>query len=312
MSKADCKNIIILGPTSSGKTSLAIKLARKFGLDIISADSRQIYKLMDVGTGKIPANFAEKVIKKDGYYDFEGVKVFGYDLVFPNEYFSTYDFLTYVSGLPKQKVNLYVGGTGFYLNALLGGVKLSGAKPDLDLRKTLELQSKEELFEQLQSVDPNRAAVVDKNNKVRLIRALETKLSAQSHESQTMNDGPATLQNPLIIGLKCENSVLYKKIDEWVDGIYKNGLLEETKKLIEQGFENSRPLQGLIYKSALSYLKGETDLAHAVERSKFDIHAYVRRQYTYFRKIKGVNWFDVLSNGFDSGIFKLVESYLDE
>ena len=143
------KVFVILGPTSSGKTSLSLKLAKKMNGEIISADSRQIYKTMDIGTGKLPINANVKIVRDVDKWIIDGINVWGYDLVTPDAFFSAYDFAKFAlpkisRGNPENKTMFVVGGTGFYIDILTGRVKPSNVMPDLELRATLETLSTEE------------------------------------------------------------------------------------------------------------------------------------------------------------------------
>lgn len=304
------KNIVILGPTSTGKTALALRLCNKFGGRIISVDSRQIYKYFDIGTGKVPINSNLNIKKQDKFWELDGIKVWGYDIANPKEYFSAFDFANFVAGIKDigEGLNFFVGGTGFYFDLLLGRKNFSNVKPDLKLRESLATLTTEELFEKLKSLNPKKANSIDKNNSIRLIRALEIEESKEVSEIKPT----FIIDNPSIIGLTAERDYLYRRLDMWVDEIFKYGFIDEVKALIDAGYENTSIMKGLNYNIGALLAKGDISMEEAKQRIKFDNHAFIRRQQTYFKKIQGINWVDISKDSFDSSILSLVESKLDE
>lgn len=296
---------VIVGPTSSGKTSLAVRLCKKFGGQIISADSRQVYKHMDIGTGKIPINNDIKVKRGPEVWEFDGIKVWGYDLVKPNKYFSSYDFnmwaLPKARNLLEEDKNVFlVGGTGFYIDMFTRRVEPSRIPPDFDLRKKLKKMSLSQLRKKLTSLNLEVFNKIDRNNPVRLIRAIEKELTEKKSPPLPY------LQNVAFnyVGLQSSNEVLYDRADGWVEEIWENGLTTETKNLIDLGYKNTRPLQGLVYKSVVDFLDEKMAEKQAIQRIKFDLHSYIRRQKTYFNKNKGIKWFDIIDK-------KLFQKVLD-
>lgn len=290
------KIYIILGPTSSGKTSLALELCKKFNGEIISADSRQVYKHMNIGTGKIPLG------KK-----LNNTKIFGYDLATPDQYFSGYDFAKFAlakarSLLERGKTVFVVGGTGFYIDLFTGKIKPSNKKPDFELRSELGSLSLSELGERLASLNLKVYEKTDVKNKVRLIRAIEREVSEKNFE------GLPYLNNVefVYIGLMASREILYSRVDKWLDAIWKDGLIDEVKKLVGAGYYDSPRLSGLVYKSVLDFMDGKLSEEKALERAKFDLHAYVRRQQTYFKRNKNIRWFDITSDEATQNIYTLV------
>ncbi|MEK7595080.1 MAG: tRNA (adenosine(37)-N6)-dimethylallyltransferase MiaA [Patescibacteria group bacterium] len=311
------KAILLLGPTGTGKTSLALRLCKEFEGLIVSVDSRQVYKHMDVGTGKIRDNNV-RIQKGNGWWKVNNLKIYGFDIITPDTTFSSFDFLKYVSSLNLVKFNkpvFFVGGTGFYFDCLLGNVRLSGVEKNTKLRLDLEKQNREELNAKLKEIDPIRAGSIDSKNKVRLIRAIEISIGRNTSPKEVREQFSLLTyliaQDPLLLGLTGHRALLYQRADAWVDSIFDTSLMEEVTMLEQLGFGQSLPVRGLIYKSAISFVKGELSKKHAVERAKFDLHAYIRRQQTYFGKMKGINWLDISENGFDNKISTLVQSYLD-
>jgi tRNA dimethylallyltransferase len=296
---------IILGPTSTGKTSLALELAKKYNGVIVSADSRQIYKYMDIGTGKVPTSSGNgsKIVKADKKWVIDEIDVWGYDLANPNQYFSAYDYAKFaivkINELTESadfKNVFLVGGTGFYIDIVTGKIKVDAVEPDFELRGELEAMTTEELCEKLTSLNQYAPTKIDTKNKVRLIRAIEKELAKTNQKlAKKVPEKLTQLKtSPLsYVGLTAPREVLYKNADEWLEKIWDNGLIDEVNWLLENGYEKSEKLNGLIYKSAIAHIKNEQNKDETEQKAKFDLHAYIRRQQTYFKKNKNVKWFDI-------------------
>lgn len=303
------KNIvyIICGPTSSGKTSLAIDLCKKYDGEIISADSRQVCKGMDIGTGKIPVNYDFSLEKEEEVWIIDGVKVWGYDLFSPDEYFSGVDWANYAlrktrEVLDEGKNVFVVGGTGFYLDLFTDRVKPSSVKPDFELRKKLEVMGLEDLQNKLRELSVEEFEKIDKCNKVRLIRAIEKNISKEKREIEL----PYLATDFVWIGLKSPREFLYERADNWVEKVWSGGLLEETKDLLKR-YPDSSKLKGLVYKTVSEYLDESLDEKEAIQRIKFDLHAYIRRQQTYFRKNSDITWVDISKDDFKQIIYNIID-----
>ena len=312
MHTKNTKTFVILGPTSSGKTSLSVELCWKFNGEIISADSRQVYKYMDIGTGKISVNTGHEVKRLEDHWKLNCVKVWGYDLIEPGNYFSAYDFAGYGLGKIREieraeKTTFIAGGTGFYIDALTGNAQIKASKPDFELRKMLENLTLEELQKKLTSLNLGTYKKLDHKNPMRLIRAIEKELT----ENTTTTPLP-TFDNKkfVYIGLTAERSYLYNKADLWLESVWMNGLIGEVQKLIEIGYEHTPQLRGLVYKTVLAFIKGELSETEAIQRTKYDLHSYIRRQQTWFKKMSGIAWFDIAEKTFSQNVFNHVESYL--
>lgn len=301
------KLFILLGPTSVGKTSLGVNLCKKFNGEIISADSRQVVKYMDIGTGKMPVNDNYTVEKNPNTWIINGVNIWGYDLALPTQYFSGYDFATFAINtlhdlMQKEKTIFVVGGTGFYIDLITGSAKVAPAAPDLDLRADLENMSLEELQEKLKSKDKIVYDRIDIKNKVRLVRALEILAS------NSVKDIPLPYPSNItykFIGLTSDRATLYSRADAWLDTVWKHGLLEEVRTLLDK-YPSSLKLNGLVYKSVVAFLHGDLSEEKAKERAKFDIHAYIRRQQTWFKKNHEIEWFDIKDPKYRQNIEDLV------
>jgi tRNA dimethylallyltransferase len=306
------KVFIILGPTCTGKTTLALDLCSKYSGEIISADSRQIYKYMDIGTGKVPLVEKSGSSKGEKFWQIGNTKVWGYDLVKPDELFSAYDYanfaLSKIKELQKENKNVFlVGGTGFYLDIVTGKVKPSFVEPDPVLRKELEGLGAPELLERLKALTGDLPVGLDVKNPARIIRAIERAMKKNVNEKEL-----PYLQNTKFYytGLNAPREVLFSRADKWAEEVWKNGLLEETQKLIDMGYENSPKLYGLVYKSAVDFIKGLSEGAKSLERIKFDLHGYIRRQQTYFKKNGEIVWFDISKESYPKNIYNFIEGKL--
>jgi len=282
--------IVILGPTGVGKSSLAVRLAKKLGGEIINCDSMQVYKGFDIGTDKTP-------LKKR-----EGIPHHLLDVVDFSTQYTAADFvdraLEAIKGiLRRKKIPFIVGGTGLYLKALLDGL-FPGGKSDAALRQKLEKEAQEKGLESLRAklmeVDPAYCQKIHDNDKVRIIRALEIFLSTQKPLSQHFLNTRSHVGdfNIIKIGLKLERQVLYKKIEKRTDEMFEKGIIREVENLLKQGVdENSPPFRALGYKNALKFIRKEMPLEEAISLTKRDTRHYVKRQMTWFRKMEGISWF---------------------
>jgi tRNA dimethylallyltransferase len=294
------KVFVLCGPTCTGKTSLALDLCKKFNGEIISADSRQIYKFMDVGTGKEPvvvpdSGLVPTIVKQQDRWVINDISIWGYDLVEPDKDFSSYNFAQFALKkiaelITNGKTVFIVGGTGFYIDILTGRMTPSNVNPDPELRKELEVLSLAELNRRLMSLNLERYKTIDQKNKVRLSRAVEIELS----QKEKVTPLPyLSAVDYVSFGLTSSNETLYKRADAWAETIWHNGIIEETTKLIELGYANTPRLHGLIYKSVCDYIAGSVTESEALLRCKYDLHAYIRRQLTWFKKNPQLQWFDI-------------------
>ena len=286
---------IIVGPTSCGKTNLALNICNQTGWQIVSADSRQIYKYMDIGTGKVPVGENRKVEKYDQCWKIDDVTIWGYDLITPDKFYSSYDFAVFalnkINDLLKKKITpIVVGGTGFYIDVLTKRVNLQGVEPDFELRKKLEVIGTDDLLVKLKELNLARYNSIDRNNRARLVRAVEIELNKNS-PPKTLPELSSQI-NYKMYGLTSDRPAFYARVDSWVDVIFSNGLIEETQSLLDR-YQLSPKLSGLIYGSVVGYLTKKLSLTDALQRCKYDLHAYIRRQQTYFKKNPDILWFDI-------------------
>jgi tRNA dimethylallyltransferase len=302
--------IVIVGPTSSGKTSLALNLCKEFDGSIVSADSRQIYKYMDVGTGKLPIDSDLTVKQGNGKWVLDGIDVWGYDIVEPGRYYSVFDYAQFALGKLKElgslkKTVFLVGGSGFYVDAVTGKMPIKSGEPDFNLRSELEKMTTPELQKKLTSLNVEVFNKIDKENSVRLIRAIEKEMTGSGEDTPL----PYLKDTEFIyLGMKTDRSILFNSADIWLDKVWRGGLIEEVENLIKMGFANTPQLQGLVYKTVLAYMEGKLTEDDAVQRAKYDLHSYIRRQLTWFKKNREIVWFDISEKNFSQKVCNHVKS----
>lgn len=282
--------IILTGPTAVGKTALSIALARSVGGEIISADSMQVYKYMDIGSAKISTE------------EMQGIPHHMIDVLMPEEEFNVCCFKKMakeaLAGIYERgHVPVVAGGTGFYIQALLYDIDFSAEEEHLEVRRRLEEIGAEKggnyLHERLQMIDPVSARLIHPNNVKRVIRALEFhELNGYpiSRHNQNQRQKKAAYDYCYFV-LNDDRAVLYQKIDERVDAMLANGLVKEVAALKERGYhKNMVSMQGLGYKEILAYLDGECSFDEAVYLIKRDTRHFAKRQLTWFRREKNVIW----------------------
>lgn len=290
------KALIIYGPTVTGKTALAIKLAKIYNGEIISVDSRQVYRGLDIGSGKV--DFKSKVEKHTGYWIVDGIKIYGFDLVSPGKQFTVADFIKFATGSiisinKSKKLPILVGGTGFYIKSLLYGLESIGVKENKKLRGQLSKLSVYDLYKKLKEINPKKAQSMnesDKKNPRRLIRAIE--IAGITHKQRTTNYKPPTI-NHLIIGLTAENNYIFKKADNWLEERLKRGLVTEVESLRHKLNSDWLISLGLEYKWVTLFLEGKTTKQEAIIRLKGDIHDFIRRQKTWLSQLKEIKVFNI-------------------
>lgn len=285
--------IILAGPTAVGKTSLSIRLAKETGGEIISADSMQVYRHMDIGSAKITKE------------EMEGVPHYLVDVLEPEEEFNVVRFQQMAKEAAeriweKGKIPLVVGGTGFYIQALLYDIDFTENDGDESYRRQLEQKASDEegaseLYEMLKAVDLKAAQEIHPRNIKRIVRALEFyhqtgKKISEHNETQRQKSSP---YNYAYFVLTDERSRLYERIDRRVDLMMEQGLLDEVRYLKERGVrKDSTAMQGLGYKELYAYLEGEYPLDEAVRIIKRDTRHFAKRQLTWFKRERDVIWAD--------------------
>ncbi len=307
--------VIITGPTSTGKTSLALNLCQKLNGVIVSADSRQIYRDFDIGTGKVPVDSVQthSIKKATDTWLVDGVTIWGYDLVGARQEFSAYDYKNFAAStvniLSKKYPYVFiVGGTGFYLDVLTNRITLAGVSPDPQLREELSKLTVAELVEKLGHLNHETLKRIDKANPARLIRAIE--LNQPQHNSLHRSSVDTAVNLPEVeftwLGLTSSRDSLYKRVDTWAQEIITHGLLDEVHHLLSLGLEDTRPMQGIVYKTVLEHLKDKITIEEMLSRIQFDLHSYIRRQQTWFKRNKNINWLDIASTNLSKNALDLV------
>ena len=277
--------IIILGPTASGKTKLSIDLAKQLDAEIISADSMQVYREMDIGTAKPTKE------------ERQGIPHRLIDIKNPDEEWTVSDFVEQTNNLTTEQPNkqfLIVGGTGLYLWTLLNGYSFPLAPADKTIRERLEKLSPATLYTQLSTIDPLAAQKIHPNNKKRIVRALEVYELTGKPISQQQKRGHSTshIAPSTVIGLKLEREELYKRINARVDIMIEKGLIEEIKGLLDKNYSKKLPsMQGLGYKEVVEYLDGNWDKDKMIYELKKRTRHFARRQLTWFRRFEEAKWF---------------------
>ena len=276
------KLIVILGPTASGKSALAIKLAKKFKGEVVSADSRQIYQGMDIGTGK--------TTKKE----MAGIPHHLLDVARPNQKFNAAIYkklaVRAIKDIQRRgKMPFLVGGTGLYIQAVVDNIEFPKVPPQKKLRKELEKKSLKELFEIYKKLDTKGAKLLDKHNKRRLVRAIEVcKITGKPFSEQRKKGEP--LFDILQIGIKLEKEKLKQKISQRIEKMFKMGLEKEVKELIKKyGFEIP-PMQTIGYQEWSAYLEGKIDKNELKQKIKTHTLQFAKRQMTWFKRDKRINW----------------------
>jgi tRNA dimethylallyltransferase len=283
------KIIIIVGPTASGKSELAVKTAKSARGEIISADSRQIYKGLNIGSGKVPGRW------RQGRYFYKGIAHHLLDIADPKKQVSAAQFQKLANRAIKDiiargKIPIICGGTAHWIDAVVFAQKFPSVKPDLKLRAQLEKQSIAQLFVRLKKLDPARAKNIDSRNPRRLVRALEIVLT-------TGQAVPALEQtakfDALWLGLKLDQEILYKKIDKRMRAWFKQGLLEEIGALHEQSLSWQRLESfGLEYKFGALYLQGKITREEMLVQTSSAIKHYAKRQMTWWKRNTAIKWLE--------------------
>ena len=283
--------VAIVGPTAIGKSRLALQLAQDFDGEIVGADSRQVYRYLDIGTAK------------PGQQDMALVPHHLIDIINPDVYFGLAQYQQLARRAiediqQRQKLALLVGGSGLYVRVVVEGLGIPQVPPDPEFRRGLEERAArgeaEGLYQELVEVDPVGAQRIDRRNLRRVIRALEVSRYAGTPFSQLQRKKPPPF-DVLIIGLTTDRAELYRHIDLRADRMIEQGLVEEVEGLVDRGYGLNLPaMSGIGYKQIGLFLDGELTLAEATEQIKFATHRFVRRQYNWFRlKDDRIHWFDI-------------------
>ncbi len=276
--------IVILGPTAAGKTKLAIQLAKQFNGEIISADSRQIYRGMNIGTGKDLTA-----------YQTASINCHLIDILPPDRQFSVAEFQKLAvkkikAVQQKNKLPFLVGGTGLYLSAIIDGFKIPAVPPDPLLRQKIDRMPLREKIACLEKNDPLALKNIDIKNPRRLNRAVEVCLSGKKLSQLRQTGQP--LFNTLQLGIKLTREQLHRKINRRVESMLKQGLIDETRQLLKRYGPTDILINTLGYSEIIDYLNKKTDLSQAVELIKLHTRQYAKRQLTWFKRDKHIHWID--------------------
>ena len=308
------KLLVIVGPTGTGKTDIALDLAKKFKGEIVSADSRQIYREMDIGTGK--KSTKQRITKTKNYWLVNEVPIYLYDVINPKETFSVVEYqqrayVTIHKVQLKNKLPILVGGSGLYVRSVVQGLKFPQVEPDKKFRAKLEKKPLSYLLEELERVDPKMYRKIDKSNPRRVIRVLEV-----FHKTGKPMSTLAKKYKPkfdiLQIGLTANREFLYKSADKRIEEWIAFGFVEEVKSLLKKYDQGLTSMNSLGYRQMVSYLQKNISLEDAIRKIKFDHHGYIRRQLTWFKNEPGINWLDITDSHFKQKINKLVGKWSTE
>jgi len=295
------KVIAIVGPTAVGKTSLSIELAKRFNGEIISGDSMQVYRGLDIGTAKVTTE------------EMAGIPHHLIDVRGVDESYSAADFQKSAREAIQEisqrgKIPIIVGGTGLYIQSLLWDYKLGseGEPEDDSIREKYEVFAEENgnpaLWEKLQLSDPLAAEKIHYNNRKKVIRALEV-FELTGHSILEPKEQPKELYDSFLIGLNTDRSVLYQRINQRVDLMVEQGLLEEARNLAKN--PTVQAAQGIGYKEFFPYFSGDSSLEAAIEEVKLHSRRYAKRQLTWFRNRMSVHWYDLIQQ---PEIVKVIET----
>lgn len=282
--------IVIVGPTAVGKTELSLQLANDFNGEIVSADSMQVYRGLDIGTAK--ATTEEQIIPHHMI-----------DIVDPEDDYTVAQFQIearkHIEAILKaKKTPIIVGGSGLYIQSILFDYNFPEAARDEELTKVLELEVEEkgieDLYEELKQIDPIQASKIHPNNHRRVIRAIEIYRTTNS----TMTELQAkqeikSIYNPIFIGLSLDRKILYERINRRVDSMIENNLLQEVKLLYDNGLSNKQSMSGIGYKEFIPYFKGEMSFESCVDQLKQNSRRFAKRQLTWFRNKMDISWYNM-------------------
>ncbi len=304
------KTVIIAGPTAVGKTELAIRAAKRFDGEIISADSMQIYRYMDIGSAKpSPEELREARHYMVGEID-------------PSVPFSAAEYRRLAGEYIKKaassgRVPIVSGGTGLYINSIIYEMDFGSAPRNIERREELKEILNERgaayLHDMLKSADPEAAERIHGNNTKRVIRAIESAESGVKIQPFERSFVPSREFEPLIIILNRDRNELYERINARVDLMMSAGLVEEVKKLLKMGLtEDCISMKGIGYKEIIAHLNGEYDIQRAAEIIKQNTRRYAKRQLTWFRRYNGAEWIDVSAGAEEAAerLFELISSFL--
>jgi len=300
------KVVVIVGPTASGKTALSVELAKKINGEIISSDSMQIYKDMDIGTAKVTKE------------EMQGIKHYLVDFVSPDTRYTVSDFkrdseVAIKEIIAKGKMPIVVGGTGLYVNSLIYGIEYQDMNFDEQYRNELmKIADTEDglklLYEKAKKIDSNAVAKISKNDKKRIVRILEifNATGKNKTEQEILSRQKEVDYDFRVFGITMERSLLYDRINRRVDIMIEQGLENEVKNLISKYSKFPTAMQGLGYKEVVEYFDGKITYEGMIEKIKQESRRYAKRQLTWFRKNKEIIWLDGVEE-IDKNINTIIE-----
>ncbi|MBC8590537.1 tRNA (adenosine(37)-N6)-dimethylallyltransferase MiaA [Wansuia hejianensis] len=304
--------VVLMGPTAIGKTDLSVNVAKDLDGEIISADSMQIYKYMDIGTAKITQS------------EMQNIPHYLIDFIYPDEEYTVSNYQFDAKNLiheinSRNKLPIVVGGTGLYINSLVYNLNFANVPPNEEIRKRYEdlanEYGNEYIYEKLKKIDLEGSQKIELADRKRIIRYLEIfELTGKTMSEHNKNfRKEVTDYNLAMICLNMDRSILYNRINDRVDLMIEKGLIGEVKKILDMGYKkNLISLQGIGYKEIISYLDGEMSLSEAIDKIKQGSRNYAKRQLTWFRRDKRIKWINIdeFQNNHELSIF--VQEYIND
>jgi tRNA dimethylallyltransferase len=299
------KLLVICGPTATGKTSLALHLAKVFDGELVSADSRQVYRGLDIGTGKDKGEMGD-------------IPLWGIDLVDPKDEFHVQEYINIVQKVieniwNKNKLPILVGGTGFYIKALIDGIPTIEIPKNDDLRSRMMKENGENLLEMLSKIDPVKAAsfnVSDRQNPRRLMRAIEVAIWKLDNKGEEKEKPIFDDLSVLMIGLTASKEHLRSNISRRTDKMFKDGILDEIKGLLGGGLTwDLQSMNTIGYLEWKDYFDGAKSKDEVLDKWKSDEASYAKRQMTWFKKDKRINWFNIKNRDYKKEVERLVKKW---
>lgn len=296
------KVVVIVGPTASGKTAISVELAKQINGEIISSDSMQIYKDMDIGTAKVTKE------------EMQGIKHYLVDCVLPNQRYTVSDFKKDAESaieeiLAKGKTPIVVGGTGLYVNSLIYGIEYQDMKFDENYRNELMKKAQTQdglnsLWEEANNIDPDAMKIISKNDKKRIIRVLEIYKATGKTKTQQeiLSKSKGVKYDYKVFGITMDREKLYERINKRVDIMISQGLEDEVRNLLQKYTEFPTAMQGLGYKEVKQYFEGILSRDEMIDKIKQESRRYAKRQLTWFRANKETIWLDSYTNSMQENI----------
>lgn len=305
-SKPENKNrtkvVVVLGPTSSGKSELAVQLAQVFKGEVVSADSRQIYKSIDISSSKVPGEWERRGRRR--FFVYKGVLHHMVDLIPPRKQYTAGEYRKKahkaIEGIAERgKVPIVAGGTGFYIDALIHGIEFPQVKPQKTLRRELEELRTEQLMLRLRALDPRRAREIDPNNRRRIIRAIEIVVYTKTQIPPLRHKHSDDPFDALRIGMLLTDEELKSRIHRVVEERVEAGVIDELKRIHRRGVSWRRLASlGMEYKHIANHIRGDLSIEEMKENMKKEYWRYVKRQMTWFKRDSEIIWIDAPEKAF--------------